>query len=156
MKDLKKYNKIIYSFLLIFLSITILLFLFNSISLNKAKFYYLTSDLTIKSESQILPYKYSEIQLLRHYFSGPINVKKFKKDLFQQIEIKNVYFIDYICKIVLSDESSLIFNNYPENIKEKISEATFLTLKKNRIFKNIKKIEFFIFDKIKTYSYPSD
>lgn len=153
MKDLKRYNNSIKIIFTIILIIFIYGLVSNLFIISRAKFFYLRSDLTIKSEYQIIPNKLNHLQFVRYYFSGPIDVKKFKKDIFQQLEIERVFYINNICKIVLSKNSSLIFLNYKEDIKEKISKATLLTLKSSKLFKNIKTIEFFIFDKIKVYSF---
>ncbi len=153
MKDLKKYNKIFYYTLLILIIFLLFAFLIKSFGNEKAKFYYLTSDLSINSERQILPSKYDRLELVRFYFSGPIDVKKFKKDYFQLLDIENVYYINNVCKIILSIDSSSIFQGYSEEIKNKISKATILSLKNNRLFKKIKRVEFFIFNKIKIYSF---
>ncbi|MFN3411638.1 MAG: hypothetical protein ACK4YF_05730 [Exilispira sp.] len=153
MKDLKRYNNSIKIIFIIFLIIFIYVLLSNLFIITRAKFFYLRSDLTIKSEYQIIPDKLNQLQFVRYYFSGPIDVKKFKKDIFQQLEIEKVIYINNICKIVLSKNSSLIFLNYQDDIKEKISKATLLTLKSSKLFKDIKAIEFFIFDKIKVYSF---
>jgi len=152
-KDLKRYNKFFYFTLLIIILFLFFAFLAKSFSNEKAKFFYLTSDLSIKSERQILPSKYDRLELVRFYFSGPIDVKKFKKDYFQQLDIDNVYYIDNVCKIILSNDCSSIFQSYSEEIKKRISEATIYSLKNNRLFKKIKRVEFFIYNKIKIYSY---
>ncbi len=154
MKDLKRYNKLILSIIFIVLSLFLLSLLFKFLLLNTTTFYYLTSDYDVKSEKQVIPEKISDIQLVRHYFAGPINLKKFKKDIYNRIEIDNVYFLSGICKIILSEESSLIFMAFPDNLKYKFSKATFLSLKKTRQFKDIKTLEFYIYQRIKVYSYP--
>ncbi len=153
MKDLKKYNKVIFYSILSLIVLFFLIVFIKYIGYNTIKFYYITSDLSIKSETQILPKKYDGLQLIKHYFSGPINVKKFKKDLFQMLEIENVYYQNKTCKIMLSNESSSIFMQYPDNIKEILSRATLLSIKNSRIFKNVESVEFFIFGKIKSYSF---
>ena len=153
MKDLKNYNKLLKIFFVLIVFFFLTTLFFNYFGKEKTKFYYLTSYLSIEGETQILPSKYNMLQLVKFYFSGPIDVKKFKKDYFQQIEIDNVYFIDKKIKIILSNDSSSLFLSYQEIIKEKISEATILTLRKNKLFKNANGIEIFIFNRILAYSY---
>lgn len=153
MKDLKKYNRYFFCLLILIFTIFIIEILLSSFTNKTKKFYYLTSDLSIKSEIQIIPKKYDNLQIVRFYFSGPMNVKKFKKDIFNQLEIDKVFYIDKICKIIFTNETSLIFKNYPQNIKEKIALATFLSLKNIKEFKDLKSIEFFIFEKIKDYAF---
>lgn len=153
MKDLKKYNKFFLCLVFFTFFILIIEILFNFFTNNTERFYYLTSDLSIIGETQLIPKNYNKLQIVRFYFAGPINVKKFKKDIFHQLEIEKVFYINNVCKIILSNDTSLIFKNYPQNIKEKIALATFLSLKNLKDFKNLKSIEFFIFEKIKDYSF---
>jgi len=153
-KDLKKYNRVIFSLILLILIIIIILISIKVLLVKKTTFYYITFDNKIKGEAQILPDSYTQLQLVRHYFSGPINVKKFKKDIYHQIEIDNVYFIDRVCKITLSNESSSIFNSYPEELKEYFAKAAFISLKKTKEFHNLLIIEFYIYQKLKAFSFP--
>ncbi|HQM89081.1 MAG TPA: hypothetical protein PLI56_02990, partial [Exilispira sp.] len=90
------------------------------------------------------------------YFDGPINVKNFKKDIFQLMEVDNVYIDNNTFKIVLSMNSSLLFMNYDKTTQNLMAKATFDSLKNFKDLRKISKIEFFINNNILYLSYPED
>jgi len=154
--NFKKYNK---SILILFLSILIIFFIYfvyTGISTHKTTLYYLTPEMKIKSEKQIIPKNMNLLQITRFYFDGPINVKNFKKDIFQLIEVDNVYIDNNTFKIVLSMNSSLLFMNYDKTTQNLMAKTTFDSLKNFKDLRKISKIEFFINNNILYLSYPED